>query len=168
MSDRPVKGVMMSGGGKAVQEGVRVKLPKDMTWEKLAQMSPADIKEKGLFLKGFLPLAHPNHPVGGQVFPQNQIDEIQKLEKRSLLRFDVEFDLPDHLTPEFPPPSLFSAGLIWGTSPRASFYPSKITMRSYAVSIRHGWQGKDLSPPLAYPPVGGRESPVRLLVWIIR
>ncbi len=104
LSDRPAKGLKMSGGRKAVQEGVRVKLPKDMTWEKLAAMSPAQIKEKGLFPKGFLPLPHPNHPTGGQVFPQNQIDEIQKLEKRSLLRFDVEFDLPDHLTPEFPPP----------------------------------------------------------------
>lgn len=104
LSDRPAKGLKMSGGRKAVQEGVRAKLPKDMTWEKLAEMSPAAIKEKGLFPKGFLPLSHPNHPTGGQVFPQNQIDEIQKLEKRSLLRFDVEFDLPDHLTPEFPPP----------------------------------------------------------------
>ncbi len=104
LSDRPAKGVMMSGGRKAVQEGVRVKLPQDMTWEKLAQTSPAEIKEKGLFPKGFLPLPHANHPTGGQVFPQNQIDEIQKLEKRSLKRFDVEFDLPDHLTPEFPPP----------------------------------------------------------------
>lgn len=104
LSDRPVKGLKMSGGRKAVQEGVRVKLPKDMTWEKLADMSPAAIKEKGLFPKGFLPLPHANHATGGQVFPQNHIDEIEKLEKRSLKRFDVEFDLPDHLTPEFPPP----------------------------------------------------------------
>jgi len=30
------------------------------------------------------------------------------LEKRSLKRFDVEFDLPDHLMPEFPPPIFIS------------------------------------------------------------
>jgi cytochrome c peroxidase len=104
LSNRPAKEVMMSGGRKAVQEGVRVKLPKDMTWEKLAQMSPAEIKEKGLFPQGFLPLPHVKHTVGGQVFPKTQIDEIQKLENRSLDRFDVEFDLPEHFLPEFPPP----------------------------------------------------------------
>jgi len=44
------------------------------------------------------------HLVGGMVFPQVQIDAIQKAETRDLKRFDVEFDLPDHFTPEFPPP----------------------------------------------------------------
>ncbi|MDI6853996.1 MAG: cytochrome B6 [Deltaproteobacteria bacterium] len=104
LSNRPAKGVMMSGGRKPVQEGVRVKLPADMTWEKLAQTPPGVIREKDLFPKGFLPLPHVKHPVGGQVFPKNQIDEIRKLEQRSLERFDVEFDLPEHFLPEFPPP----------------------------------------------------------------
>ena len=98
----------MSGGRKAVQEGVRVKLPEGVTWEGLARMSPREIKEKGLFPQGFLPLPHAKHSVGGQVFPQNQIDGIQEAEKRSLERFDVEFDLPDQLTPEFPPPIFLS------------------------------------------------------------
>jgi cytochrome c peroxidase len=44
----------------------------------------------------------PRH--GGQVFPQNQIEAMEKAEQRDLSRFDVDFDLPDHLTPEFPPP----------------------------------------------------------------
>ena len=39
LGDRPAKGVTMSRG-KAVQEGVRIKLPKGMTWEKLASLSP--------------------------------------------------------------------------------------------------------------------------------
>ena len=39
-----------------------------------------------------------------QVFPDRQIDEIRLKESRDLRRFDVNFDLPDHLTPEFPPP----------------------------------------------------------------
>lgn len=107
LSDMP-SDVMMSGGRKAVQKGVRVKLPEGMTWEKLAGMAPEEIKQKGLFPKGFLPLPHAKHETGGQVFPQNHIDQIMKLEKRSLKRFDVEFDLPDHLMPEFPPPIFIS------------------------------------------------------------
>jgi cytochrome c peroxidase len=103
MRDRP-SNVMMSGGKKPVQEGVRVKLPKEMTWEKLATMSPEEIREKDLFPEGFLPLPHVKQETGGQVFPENHIKEIERLEKRSLERFDVEFDLPDHFLPEFPPP----------------------------------------------------------------
>ena len=40
----------------------------------------------------------------GRCFPDRQIDEIGRQEQRDLRRFDVDFDLPDHLTPEFPPP----------------------------------------------------------------
>ena len=43
LADRPAPGVTMSRG-KPVQDGVRVKRPKDMTWEKLAALSPEDIK----------------------------------------------------------------------------------------------------------------------------
>ncbi len=108
LSDRPSK-VMMSAGRKPVQEGVRVKLPKGMTWEKLAAMSPEMIKEKGLFPKGFLPLPHAKHETGGQVFPEDQIKEIMKLEKRSLERFDTAMDIPKHFLPEFPPPIFLSS-----------------------------------------------------------
>lgn len=96
--------IMMSGGRKAVQQGVRVKLPDGVTWEQLAEMSAEEIKRKDLFPRGFRPLPHAKHSTGGQVFPQNQIDAIKKAEQRNLQRFDVSFDLPDHLTPEFPPP----------------------------------------------------------------
>jgi len=89
--------------GKPVQEGVRVKLPAGVTWDALSQMSAEDIREKGIWPKGFLPLPHPNHPVGGMVFPKFHIDEIQKQEHRDLKRFDLDFDLPDHFLPEFPP-----------------------------------------------------------------
>ena len=33
-------------GGKPIQEGVRIKLPAGMTWEKLAQMTPDEIKSQ--------------------------------------------------------------------------------------------------------------------------
>jgi len=104
LSDRPVEGVMMSGGRRAVQEGVRVKLPKGTTWSGLAEMRPEEIRAKGLWPKGLLPLPHPNHPEGGMVFPQFHIDEIKKQEGRDLTRFDLDLDLPDHLLPEFPAP----------------------------------------------------------------
>ena len=38
------------------------------------------------------------------VFPQKQIDEIKKQTDRDLTRFDLDFDLPEHLLPEFPAP----------------------------------------------------------------
>jgi len=104
LSDRPAKDVMMSGKRKAVQTGVRVKLPQGVTWAQLADMDSDQIRDKGLWPKGFLPLPHVKHATGGQVFPNQQIDSIQKFENRSLRRFDVDFDLPEHLTPEFPPP----------------------------------------------------------------
>jgi cytochrome c peroxidase len=103
LSDR-ASSLRMSGGKKAVQEGVRVRLPAGLTWERLGQMSPADIRQQNAFPQGFRPLPHVKHETGGMVFPQFEIDEIDKQEKRSLQRFDVDFDLPDHLLPEFPPP----------------------------------------------------------------
>ncbi|MFL5350051.1 MAG: cytochrome B6 [Hyalangium sp.] len=107
LANRPAK-LMMAGGRRAIQQGVRVKLPSGMTWEKLANMSPDEIREKGLFPQGFLPLPHVKHAVGGQVFPRMEIDEIRKQEGRSLERFDADFDLPEHLLPEFPPPIFLS------------------------------------------------------------
>lgn len=103
LSDKPAS-VMMSGGRKAVQEGVRVRLPQGLTWDALSKMKPEEIRAKGVFPEGFLPLPHAKHKTGGQVFPKAQIDGIRDLEQRSLDRFDVEFDLPDRFTPEFPPP----------------------------------------------------------------
>jgi cytochrome c peroxidase len=101
LSDRPAKGITMSRG-KPVQDGIRVKLPVGMTWQKLAETAPDEIRQKALFPKGFLPLPHPNHSEGGMVFPEFVIDEIKKQEARDLTRFDLDFDLPEHFLPEFP------------------------------------------------------------------
>ena len=38
------------------------------------------------------------------VFPQQHIDEIKRQEGRDLTRFDLDYDLPEHFLPEFPPP----------------------------------------------------------------
>jgi cytochrome c peroxidase len=101
LANRAAAGVTMTRG-KAVQEGVRVKLPAGTSWAQLAGLSSNDIRERDLFPKGFLPLPHPNHPEGGMLFPRFAIEEIKKQEARDLTRFDLEFDLPDHLLPEFP------------------------------------------------------------------
>src|SRR5262245_31391248 len=101
LSDKPVTGLTMTRG-KAVQGGVRVKLPDGMTWEKLAAMSPDDIRDKDAFPAGLLPLPHPNHPEGGMLFPKFHIDEVKKQEARDLERFDLDYDLPDRILPEFP------------------------------------------------------------------
>lgn len=103
LNDRPAEGVTMDRG-KPVQSGVRVKLPNGVSWLQLSAMSPAEIRNKGLWPKGFLPLPHPNHPEGGMVFPKFHIDEIKEQEARDLTRFDLDYDLPDHFLPEFPAP----------------------------------------------------------------
>ncbi len=103
LSNRPASDATMSRG-KPLQEGVRVKLAKGTTWEQLAAMTPEEIKQKDLFPAGFLPLPFPNHPEGGMLFPHYLIDEIKRLEGRDLTRFDLDFDIPDHFLPEFPPP----------------------------------------------------------------
>ncbi len=103
LADRSVQGATMSRG-KAIQAGVRVKLPSSTSWEKLAELSPDDIKNKNLWPAGFLPLPHPHHEAGGMIFPKFLIDETKKQTDRDLTRFDLDFDLPNHLLPEFPAP----------------------------------------------------------------
>ncbi|HEX7838367.1 MAG TPA: hypothetical protein VF469_12920 [Kofleriaceae bacterium] len=103
LAERPVPGLTMSRG-KPIQGGVRVKLPAGATWQQLAAMSPEEIKRRNLWPKGFLPLPHPKQSEGGMVFPAVVINEIRRQEDRDLTRFDVDFDLPDYMLPEFPPP----------------------------------------------------------------
>lgn len=99
----PDPGFTMTGG-KPIQRGVRVKLIPGTSWEQLAALTPEEIRAAGLFPGGFLPLPHPNHPEGGMVFPQFEINEIKHQEGRDLTRFDLDFDLPDIFLPEFPAP----------------------------------------------------------------
>ena len=84
--------------GKPIPVGPAARLMEGTTWETLSTLSPGEVREKGLFPHGYLPLPHPNHKVGGMVFPQMEIKQLPRLE-----RFDLDFDLPDHFLPEFPP-----------------------------------------------------------------
>ncbi len=97
LAPRPDKALTMTRG-KPIQMGPATRLPEGLTWDKLAAMSPEEIRTKGVFPMGFLPLPHPKHEAGGMVFPQMEIKQLARLE-----RFDVDFDIPEHFLPEFPP-----------------------------------------------------------------
>ncbi|MBA4064094.1 MAG: cytochrome B6 [Isosphaera sp.] len=103
LADRAAKGATMSRG-KPVQGGVRVKLPAGTTWESLAAMTPDQVREKGAWPAGFLPLPHPHHEAGGMIFPRFAIDDTKKQTDRDVSRFDLDhdFDAHKHLLPEFP------------------------------------------------------------------
>ena len=102
LSNRPAKGAAMFRG-KPLQDGVRARLREGVTWQSLEAMTPEQIRERNVFPDAFRPLPHPNHPEGGMVFPKFHIDEIKRQEARDLMRFDLDFDLPDQFLPEFPP-----------------------------------------------------------------
>jgi cytochrome c peroxidase len=97
LTPRPDAKLTMSRG-KPIPVGPTAKLPEGMTWDRLAEIPSGEIREKGLLPKGFLPLPHPKHEVGGMIFPQMEIKLLPRLE-----RFDVEFDLLEAFLPEFPP-----------------------------------------------------------------
>jgi cytochrome c peroxidase len=97
LTSRP-DGKLTMSRGKPIQAGPTAKLPEGVTWEQLAAMSSDEVRDKGLFPKGFLPLPHPKHEAGGMVFPQQEIKLLPRLE-----RFDLDFDLPEHFLAEFPP-----------------------------------------------------------------
>lgn len=82
--------------GKPIPVGPTARLKSGVTWEQLGRMTPDEIRAKGLF--PYLPLPHVNHPVGGMIFPQMHIKMQPRLE-----RFDMDFDIPEHFLPEFPP-----------------------------------------------------------------
>jgi cytochrome c peroxidase len=100
--------------GKPIPVGPAARLAGGMTWERLAEMPAEEIREKGLFPKGYMPLPHPNHAEGGMLFPRVHIDEVKKQEGRDLTRFDLDFALPDHFLPEFPPPIFLTTRLDLG------------------------------------------------------
>ena len=121
LSDHPAQGVTMTRG-KPVQEGVRAKLPAGLTWEKLAAMSPEEIKDKGLWPGGFPAAAPPEPHRGRHGLPQIHDRGDQEAGRPG----------PDPLRPglstcrttscrNFRRPSFSPPGPTWGTSPRASW-----------------------------------------------
>ena len=54
--------------------GPTVHLKEDISWQKLSQMTPEEIRQQKAFPAGFMRLPHVKHDVGGMVFPQKQIE----------------------------------------------------------------------------------------------
>jgi cytochrome c peroxidase len=104
LSDRPARGITFSDRPKPIQEGVRTRLPQGVTWEQLASMVPEEVRRRDVFPAGFMPLPHPHHEEGGMVFPRFHIDRVIQQDQRDLTRFDLDFDIPEHFLPAFPPP----------------------------------------------------------------
>ncbi len=82
-------------GGKALPVGPTAKLV-GVTWEQLGKMTPAQIREKGIF--PYPPLPFPDHAEGGMLFPPMTIKLLPRL-----VRFDVDFDLPEAVLPDVAP-----------------------------------------------------------------
>jgi cytochrome c peroxidase len=82
--------------GKPLCVGPTVRPAQGRTLEKIAALTPEEIRAQNLF--PYPPLPHPLQVNGGQVFPKMQIEMFPRLE-----RFDVDFDLPEAFLPEFPP-----------------------------------------------------------------
>ncbi|HKR11007.1 MAG TPA: hypothetical protein VJT15_03030 [Pyrinomonadaceae bacterium] len=87
--------------GKPIPVGPTAKLKAGLTWDRLGQMTPDAIRDQDAF--PYLPLPHVDHASGGMVFSQAEIKLLPRVE-----RFDMDFDLPDHFLPEFPPAMFLS------------------------------------------------------------
>jgi cytochrome c peroxidase len=85
-------------GGKAIPAGPTVKL-QGVTWEQLGTMTPEQIKEKGIF--PYKPLPFADHAEGGMLFPEMITKPLPRL-----VRFDLDFDLPEHILPD-PAPGIY-------------------------------------------------------------
>ena len=90
-------------------------------------------------------------------FPNKQIDEIEQQEGRDLRRFDVDFDLPDHFTPEFPPPIFLTTHPELGDVSQRQAADDQELLRADG---RHRHAGADGRPAAAADalPAGGVQS----------
>ena len=95
-SEKVDSNVTMSGG-KPIPVGPTAKLKEGVSWDSLSNMKPGEIKKKGIF--PFFPLPHVSPAGGGLVVPEGQLKSHPEL-----VRFDMEFDLPDAYLPQFPAP----------------------------------------------------------------
>lgn len=85
-------------GGKPLSVGPTAKL-QEVTWEQLGEMTPEQIKEQGVF--PYKPLPFADHAEGGMLFPPMITDLLPRL-----VRFDLDFDLPEPILPD-PAPAMY-------------------------------------------------------------
>ena len=89
--------VFMSGG-KPIPTGPTAKLH-DINWADLDKLTPAQIKMRDLF--PYKPLPFADHAEGGMLFPPMITNLLPRL-----IRFDLDFDLPEYILPD-PAPAIY-------------------------------------------------------------
>jgi cytochrome c peroxidase len=97
LAKKTTAGVVMSGG-KPIPVGPTANL-RGVTWEQLDKMPPEQIKEEGVF--PYKPLPFADHAEGGMLFPEMTTKPLPRL-----VRFDLDFDLPEHILPD-PAPGIY-------------------------------------------------------------
>src|SRR5659263_493711 len=95
LSKKTSPDVVMSGG-KPIPVGPTAKL-QGITWADLDKLTPEQIKTKGVF--PYKPLPFADHAEGGMLFPPMITDSLPRL-----IRFDLDFDLPEQILPDRAPP----------------------------------------------------------------
>src|SRR5659263_781634 len=95
LSKKTAPDVVMSGG-KPIPVGPTAKL-QGISWAELDKLTPEQIKTKGVF--PYKPLPFADHTEGGMLFPPMITDSLPRL-----IRFDLDFDLPEHILPDRAPP----------------------------------------------------------------
>src|ERR1035437_4371977 len=95
LSKKTSPDVVMSGG-KPIPVGPTAKL-QGINWAELDKLTPEQIKMKGVF--PYKPLPFADHAEGGMLFPAMITNLLPRL-----IRFDVDFDLPEHFLPDPAPP----------------------------------------------------------------
>jgi len=95
LSKKTSPDVVMSGG-KPIPVGPTAKL-QGTSWLELDKLTPEQIKMKGIF--PYKPLPFADHAEGGMLFPPMITNVLPRL-----VRFDLDFDLPEHILPDVVPP----------------------------------------------------------------
>jgi len=95
LSKKTSPDVFMSGG-KPIPVGPTAKL-QDISWAELDKLTPEQIKMKGFF--PYKPLPFADHAEGGMLFPPMITNVLPRL-----VRFDLDFDLPEYILPDPAPP----------------------------------------------------------------
>jgi cytochrome c peroxidase len=87
---------IVTSGGKSIPVGPTAKL-QGINWADLDKLTPEQIKTKGIF--PYKPLPFADHAEGGMLFPPMITNLLPRL-----VRFDLDFDLPEHILPDAAPP----------------------------------------------------------------
>jgi cytochrome c peroxidase len=93
---KKISGEVEMSGGKPIPVGPTAKL-QGTSWAELDKLTPEQIKEKGIF--PYKPLPFADHAEGGMLFPLMITNLLPRL-----VRFDLDFDLPEHILPDQAPP----------------------------------------------------------------